>query len=165
MTVRGLIALWLLAACEVSAQQLVTNGRPMRAVNAATQPKSQDIGGFRSPSYGKDGAMTSQIFGDFAHVMPNGYVDITGLRVEFYKTDEVTSNRLVNMTVTSPKCVYHRERRTAASKDDVRIVRDDMVITGKGFIWENEQEVMQILHDSKVVLKNARRDMKEGIKP
>ena len=161
----GWIIALLVAASGAASAEVSSTGRAVRAVAAATEPRSQDIGGFRSPTYGKDGVMTSQIFGDFAHVMPNGYVDITGLRVEFYKTDAATSNRLVNMTVTAPKCVYHRERKTAASKEDVRIMRDDMVITGTGFIWENEQEVMQILHNSKVVLKNARRDMKEGIKP
>ncbi len=130
-----------------------------------TGGRSHAIQGFRAPSYDTNNVMKSQIFGDQAQVMPNGYVEITGMRVEFYRYENGYSNRTINMTVTTPKCVYHQEAKAAAGKEDVRIVREDMIITGKGFVWENQREVMQIMNDTKVVLKNARRDMKEGIAP
>lgn len=152
------IALALLAAVSAPAQQL-TNRPP-----AQKREIEQTLTGFRVPSYNKDGEMTSQIFGDFARVMPDGYADIKGMRVEFYSYDKQT-NRVHDMTVTSPRCVYHRERQAAASRDDVRLERDDMVITGTGFLWENEQQVMKITHNTKVVLKNARKDMKGEPKP
>ena len=160
---RGLAAA-LLAAGLAAAQQPSTNAMPLRAVKAG-EAHDQDVAGFRAPTYDKDGRMSSQVFGDFAHARPDGYVDITGLRVEFYDAKAAPTSRVVDMTVHSEQCMYHRDRKTAASKKDVRIVRDDMVITGTGFIWESDQQVMQILHDAKVVLKNARRDMQEGIKP
>lgn len=156
---RGWIIAVLLATALSSSAQPKTNSPP------AADSTSSVVGGFSAPSFNRDNLMTSRLFGDFAKIMPNGYAEITGMKVEFYGYDKVTSNRVTTMTVTSPQCVYHRERKAAASQEPVRIERSDMVITGTGFVWENEKEVMQILHNSKVVLHNARRDMKEGIKP
>jgi hypothetical protein len=47
----------------------------------------------------------------------------------------------------------------------VRIARDNMVVTGQGFEWNNKDQRLVILGDAKVVLKEAQRSIEEGIKP
>ena len=119
--------------------------------------------GVRFPSYNDKMELTSTIFGDTAKVMPNGYVEINNLRMEFYSGTE--TNRKVTMEVQSPHCLYHRERGAAASEKDVRIVNENMVVTGTGFVWENTSQVLTIAKNAKVVLKNARTNLEGGAKP
>jgi len=114
-----------------------------------------EIKGFRVPNYDDNAVMTSQIFGDTARVLPDGNVEITDLRMEFYsyKGEE----RIIDMTVTAPLCIFNRERSIAISDSDVRISRDEMVVTGKGFMFNNEKQELRILSQSKVVLKGAQK--------
>ncbi len=126
-----------------------------------------DIGGVatgvRFPSFNEKGQMTSVILGDTARVMPNGYVEITNLRMDFL--DPNSSEAKVQMHVESPHCLYHRERGAAASDKDVRITSDRMTVTGTGFVWENQSQVLKILSNSKVVLRGGKEQLSEGIKP
>jgi len=111
--------------------------------------------GFRVPSYDDKSVMTSQIFGELAKVLPDGNIEITGLKLEFYSY--VGEERITDMTVTSPLCFFNRARGVVVSESDVRISRNEMVVTGKGFRYSNDKQELKILHDSRVVLKNAAR--------
>lgn len=126
-------------------------------------PQNQQVTGFRVPSYDAKNNLTSQMFGDTATILPDGRVDITELRMEFYSG--TTSNRQTEMRVTSPRCVYNRNSGSATSDAPVRIARDNMVVTGNGFEWNNKDQRLVILRDSKVVLKEAQRSIEEGVKP
>lgn len=119
--------------------------------------KDSQIKAFRVPNYDELGIMTSQIFGDYAHVLPNGNIEITALRMEFYRYEN--EERLVEMTVTSPECLYNRRRGQIMSESDIRISREEFVVTGRGFIFNNAQQRLQILNDSKVVLKGAQKSL------
>lgn len=149
----GLLALFLVGASWASAQKAVT---PMT-------PQNQQVTGFRVPSYDARNNLTSQMFGDTATILTDGRVDITELRMEFYSG--ATSNRQTEMRVTSPRCVYNRNSGSATSAAPVRIARDNMVVTGMGFEWNNKDQRLVILGDAKVVLKEAQRSIEEGIKP
>ncbi len=130
---------------------------------APLPPQNQQVTGFRVPSYDAKNNLTSQMFGDTAIILPDGRVDITELRMEFYSG--TTSNRQTEMRVTSPRCVYNRNSGSATSDAPVRIARDNMVVTGNGFEWNNKDQRLVILRDSKVVLKEAQRSIEEGVKP
>ena len=123
----------------------------------------QTVSGFRVPTYDENGEISSQMFGEYAKILPDGYVEISQLKMEFYSIEG--TNRTTDMRVTSPRCIYNRTRGTAVSDADVRIAREDMVVTGVGFLWNNEQELLKINKDAKVVLKNARRNVQEGDAP
>jgi hypothetical protein len=127
---------------------------------AQTADDAQTMKGFRVPSYDAEGNLTSQMFGDFARILPDGMVEITELRMEFY--EKSSTNQATEMRVSSPRCLYHRLKGTAESDDTIRIARDNMVVTGRGYSWNNTDEVMKIRNDAKVVLKDARRQMDEG---
>ncbi len=119
----------------------------------------QQVTGFRVPSYDDQGLMTSQMFGDAARIMTNGLVEISELRMEFYARGN--ADRQMEMRVTSPKCLYDRSTSSATSEAPVRIARDNMVVTGTGFVWDGKKERLQIMTDAKVVLKDVKRSMKE----
>ena len=126
-------------------------------------PQNQQVTGFRVPTYDAKNNLTSQMFGDTATILADGRVDITELRMEFYSG--TASNRQIEMRVTSPRCVYNRNSGSATSDAPVRIARDNMVVTGNGFEWNNKEQRLVILRDSKVVLKEAQRSIEEGVKP
>jgi len=116
------------------------------------------IKGFRVPNYDDEGVMTSQIFGEFAKINPDGNIEITELRLEFYSHEG--EERKTDMTVTSPHCFFNRNRGMAVSDSEVRISRDEFVVTGKGFTFNNEKQELRILSDSKVVVMGAQKRMK-----
>jgi len=126
---------------------------------AAPKDQMQTLGGFSVPQYNDQGQMTSQLFGELARFMADGLVDITQLKIEFYG---VGTN--IEMRVTSPQCIYDREKGAAKSESAVRIARDNMVVTGVGFVFNNPDQKFQILKDAKVVLKGLRKQMDTGEK-
>lgn len=142
------LGLWLAAA-----------GAMGQATNQATRIK-----GFRVPLYDEKGNLSSQIFGETANMLPDGMVEITDLMMEFYDDKDLgQETREAKMRVTSPQCFFHRERQMAASESSVRIAGDNMVVTGTGFLWNNDDQKLVIMTNSKVILKNASRTMNEGV--
>ncbi len=135
----------------------------VRAQMSAADGSTQQITGFRVPSYDAENNLTSQLFGDSARILPDGRVDITGLRLEFYSSGE--TGRVTEMKVTSPRCLYERSSNSATSAAPVRLARDNMVVTGTGFAWMNKEQRMEIYSDAKVVIRDAQRSMKGIVKP
>lgn len=116
----------------------------------------QTIRGFEVPEFDRENRLQSRLFGELARLLPSGMVDITGLRVEFYD-----DNREVEMTVSAETCLYDRNTRGASSDADIRIARDNMVITGRGFVWDAEEERFEIHEDAKVVFRDLPMGMGE----
>jgi hypothetical protein len=130
--------------------------------HAAGTNDELQIKGFRVPEYDEEGNMTSQIFGDFAKGMPDGFIEVQGLTMEFYRGS--MSNRTTDMRVTAPRCLLHRGKKAAVSDSDVRIVRgESMVVTGRGFMWNNNEQLLMIMSNSKVVLRNVNVSMDKGV--
>ena len=113
----------------------------------------------RVPEYDEQGRLKSQMFGELAKSLPDGNVEITGLKIEFYEGTQV------NVRVTAPLCVFDRVRNVAQSDGPVRIARDNMVITGTGFQFDKKDERFKIRSKAKVVLKGGRREMNKGNLP
>lgn len=130
------------------------------AMNALNFGEDAQIKGFRVPNYDTNSIMNSQIFGEFARVLPDGNVEITNLKIEFYsyKGEE----RITDMTITSPLCYFNRPNGVAISDQDVRISRDDLVVTGKGFVFHNAKQELKILSNSRVVVKAASKNKSLG---
>jgi hypothetical protein len=122
----------------------------------AQDEDSRTVTGFRVPEYDAESRLKSELFGDFAKVLPDGVIEITRLKIDFYSGDKVT------MTVTAPGCTYHQKQGKAESDGDVRIVRDNMDVTGVGFSWSGRDERFKIFSQVKVVLKEVRRRIETG---
>lgn len=134
-----LIAVWIGWAAWVPAQDSMT------------------LSGFEVPEYDKDMRLRSKLFGDFARVRPDGMVDIKNMKIEFYDDDTVVETR-----VTTPECTYNRTTRDARSAGDVRIARQNMVITGTGFSWNAEGGEFKIFKNARVELRDLKSRMEAG---
>ncbi|MBN1269020.1 MAG: hypothetical protein JXB04_05490 [Kiritimatiellae bacterium] len=120
---------------------------------AAAGEEAPTLTGFRVPEYDQDGKLNSELFGDLAQFQPDGIVKISNLRIDFYKGTGV------EMRVTAPECNYNEKKKEAESDSSVRIARDNMVVTGVGFVWKAGRERLEIFNEAKVVLKEARHSM------
>ena len=116
----------------------------------AQEQEAQTVSGFRVPQYDDQNRLKSELFGDFAKVLPDGIIEISQLKIDFYAGDKV------DMTVTSPYCTYDQKQARAESEADVRITREKMIVTGVGFTWDGRDEKFKIKKQAKVVLKEAR---------
>lgn len=117
--------------------------------------RAQDMGagtegyGFRIPEYDDQGQLRAQLYGEYARGLDGGEVEITNLKIEMYKEGQVT------MTVFSPHCFFNRDTRQAHSDGRVLIESDSMTVAGRGFTWSAKAGRFEILHDSKVLVKEA----------
>jgi len=115
-----------------------------------------EISGFRVPDYDDQGKLRAQLYGEHANVLEGREVEITNLKIEMYKDGKVA------MTVFSPHCFFNMETRQARSEGRVLIESGLMTIVGRGFTWSAEAGRFEILHDSKVLVKQAAKaNMKE----
>ena len=108
-----------------------------------------EFSGFRVPDYNSQGKLRAQLFGEYAVVLQDNEVKITNLKIEMYK------DGLVSMTVFLPQCFFNTESRVAKSDGLVLIESETMSVTGRGFIWSAAAGRFEILHDSKVLVKEA----------
>ncbi|MDD4736247.1 MAG: LPS export ABC transporter periplasmic protein LptC [Kiritimatiellae bacterium] len=121
-----------------------------------TQNEITTLTDFSVPEYDAEGNLASELMGDYADILPNGNVRVRNLRIDSYKDNEV------DMSITSPECEYYENEKTASSDADVRIARDNMVVTGSGFSWNAAENRLVIKSNVKVVLKNARNQVNTG---
>lgn len=109
-----------------------------------------EVGGFRLPDYAEDGTLKTQLFGEHALALSNGLIEIRGLRIEMYKDGQVETR------VTSPHCLYDRERQAAGSTSSVRITRGEVVITGDDYAYSPRRQRFEIHTNARVVLRDVR---------
>lgn len=105
-----------------------------------------EIKDFRVPEFDASGVLKSEIYGDVAKPLSDNLIRITGLRIIMYKNKEVEA------TLTSEHCTVDRKSRDAFSNADVKIVRGNVVITGKGFRWGAETQRIEILNNFHMVM-------------
>ncbi|MBP7828491.1 MAG: LPS export ABC transporter periplasmic protein LptC [Kiritimatiellae bacterium] len=116
----------------------------------------QTVSGFKVPDYDENNNLKSILYGDFARVRPDGIIEITNLKIEMYKEGAV------EMTVTSPKCIYNQKDSTARSNEDVEILREGLRITGTGFWWNAKQERFGLYSKSRVEIRGVKGSMESG---
>ena len=133
---------------------LLVFGGAVRAEDNSLQ--TQTVAGFRVPEYDENNQLKSRLFGDFARILPDGIIEITRLKIDFF-----TEGR-AHMTVTSPLCVYNQKDNTARSDSDIRIERENLLITGTGFWWSAKEERFEIFRQSRVEIKGALKQMETG---
>ena len=116
---------------------------------AAAFGQSQEgsaVKGFRLPEYDEAGRLKQQLYGETATFLPDGIIQLTGLKIELFREGEVTAR------IYSPACAYDQARKRAASKEHIRIVVEKGVVTGDGFAWNGTNQQFQIFQNAKVVL-------------
>ncbi|MBU0679658.1 MAG: LPS export ABC transporter periplasmic protein LptC [Verrucomicrobia bacterium] len=135
----------VMAATVVVASGWVLQGEAQE--ESRTEPQS--LSKFKVPEYDDDYNLKSQLFGDFAQFREDGLVEITNLKIEFYRAG------IVKMEVSAPSCLYNRDSKEAESESSVRIERENLVVTGTGFTWNPKGQTFHILSNAKVVIKDV----------
>lgn len=126
----------------------------LTATAVQAQMTGMEISSFRVPEYDEKGAMTSQLFGDRAEVGEGGEVNITGLRIEFYKDGKTA------MTVTSPYCFYNQKTREAHSDAPVAADMERLHVRGQGFFLKPGDRTVRILNSSQVTIEDMMQKVK-----
>jgi lipopolysaccharide export system protein LptA len=108
-----------------------------------------EISGFRVPEYDEQGGMTSQLFGDHATMGADDTVKIDGVRLEFYRDDEVF------LHAESPYCFYDRKEELAHSDAPVQAEMDGVTLTGKGFELKAGERTVHVLDDCRVEISDV----------
>jgi hypothetical protein len=108
-----------------------------------------EVSGFRVPDYDDAGQLRAQLYGGYAKVLDGGLVEITNLKIEMYREGKVA------MTLFAPHCFFNMETHQARSEGRVLIESEMMTVVGIGFTWSSEDGRFDILHDSKVLVKQG----------
>lgn len=116
---------------------------------ASAQIEGMEISGFRVPEYDEQGEMTSQLFGDHAIMGADDSVKIEGVRLEFYRDEEVF------LHAESPYCFYDRKEGQVHSDAPVRAEMDGMVLTGKGFELQADARTVHVLENCRVEISDV----------
>jgi hypothetical protein len=141
-----------------------------RAEDSAPAPSMLDeymetgmeVAGVRAPYYDEEGNLQAQLYGGYAKVLEGGVADITNLRIDVFEDQKVI------MSLFAPQCFTKMEEPdgkktlTVYSDGYVLIDMEQMTISGRGFRFTSEENKFEILHDSKVLVKEAARNM-EGV--
>ena len=110
---------------------------------------AQVLRGVRYPEYDAQGVLKYEITGDQARVAPDGRIEVENLKLTFYEQGKVM------MDVTTPRCTVDRVQRTAVSTAEVRVVRREVELSGRGFSWSDADGRLLIHTNARVVLRHA----------
>lgn len=121
---------------------------PILASMIAAEEMAMPVKKLRLPmEYYESGAVKTQLKAGFALVPPKGIIVASNVVMHMFFEDGST-----NVMMTADNCKYNREKQSATSDGKIKIVRDNIVITGKGFEWYSERERVKIISDAKIVL-------------
>ncbi|MEA2068025.1 MAG: hypothetical protein U9P12_02380 [Verrucomicrobiota bacterium] len=119
-----------------------------------------EVAGVRAPYYDDEGNLKAQLYGGYAKILEGGVADVTNLRIDVFQ------DRKVFMSVFAPQCftkiVEEGGKKTLSvySDGDVLIDMEQMTVSGRGFRFTSEENRFEILHDSKVLVRESARGMK-----
>lgn len=105
---------------------------------------------FRVPEYDEEGRLRSLIIGDQACASSNGDIEVTNMRLEFYKEGRL------DVCITSPRCVYNRASNTVFSDSRVQIESGVVTISGIGLKWDRTKDWAMIEDQARVEFKNMK---------
>ncbi len=156
---RFLVIILTVAAMVGRAQE--PSGAPPVSKLDEFMETGMEVEGVRAPYYDDDGNLQAQLYGGYAKVLENGLADVTNLRVDVYQDAEVV------LMIFAPQCFTkvigagEEKALTVFSDGDVLIELPEMSIFGRGFRFSSTDNRFEILHDSKVLLKESARRMED----
>ncbi len=115
--------------------------------------EDREINDFRIPEFDANGVLKSEIFGKKAKMLADNKIRITDLQIIMYKKRQATSTtNEVDAVLSSDHCTVDQKTKDAFSNADMKIVRDNVVITGKGFRWSAAVQRIEILNNFRMVM-------------
>lgn len=115
--------------------------------------EDREIDDFRIPEFDANGLLKSEIFGKKAKMLQDNKIRITELQIIMYKKHVGTSySNEVDAVLTSDHCTVDQKSKDAFSNAEMKIVRDNVVITGKGFRWSAGNQRIEILNNFRMIM-------------
>ena len=153
----GLALLGACAACGPGPAEREEDASPpaataVQATDAAAAASNAPIENLRVPlEHYPDGKVKTQVVAAAAQ-MPEegGDVQAKRIRIETY----LPGGEIENL-VMAEECRYNREKNTASSDAGVHFEREGVLITGRGFVWNGNEQTVRIMRDVKVVLRQG----------
>ncbi len=143
------------AALAIAAVADAQEAKKTAAGETPAPPKQTDeatgfIEKFEVPERDEEGNLRWKLSGDKAQIRADGIMNVINARAEFY-----SSNR-VEMIFSSPSCVLDRLNKRAETDAPVRIEREDLLVTGNGAEWSDENSTFIVRSNVRVVLSDGR---------
>jgi hypothetical protein len=115
--------------------------------------EDREIDDFRIPEFDANGILKSEIFGRKAKMLQDSKIRITGLQIIMYKKRvEFSTSNVVDAVLSSDHCTVDQKTKDAFSNAEMKIVRDNVVITGRGFRWSAASQRIEILNNFHMVM-------------
>ncbi len=152
----ALLAAWGVAGAQDAA-------RPSSGKLDEYMAAGMEISGVRAPYYDEQGNLQAQLHGGHVRVVEGGRAEVEELRIDAYRDGAVF------MTLYAPRCTTEvveeggRKVLRVESEGDVLIDLDQMTIAGRGFRFSSAHNRLEILHDSKVLVKASARRLGEVV--
>jgi hypothetical protein len=140
---KRLLAAAALAACALS----------MTAQDIAVAPPARN---WVLPLFTKEGFRQMTLRGDEVRPVSSDQVDISGVTVTVLSGD---ARAKVDSFLSSPEATFMINEKIARGPGAVRLVRDDVEVTGKGWTYYYEQRKVLIARNAHVVFHAAMPDM------
>ena len=100
------------------------------------------------PSVDDNGVLKSQVFGSSAVLRRNQHVEVENLQADIF------DGGTTDITITAATCLYKPKPRQVTSEAEVRLERENVLITGRGFRWQEAHGCVEIFNDVTVVIQN-----------
>ena len=101
---------------------------------------------FNVPEVDTEGNLKWILHGASGHLRSEELVELNGVTVEFYK------GKNVDMTLTTPACLFDRGTKRAETDAVVKIESANFQITATGMEWGSGQNIIRLRQDVKVIL-------------
>jgi hypothetical protein len=108
------------------------------------------------PLFTKEGYRQMTIRGDQVRPLSADRVDIKGLNVTVF---DGTPEARVDSVILSPQATFLIGRKFAKGEEGVRVVRDDIEVTGEGWSYDYTQKTVLISRKAHVVFRAALPDI------
>jgi len=108
------------------------------------------------PLFTKEGYRQMTLRGDEVRPVSNDQVDISGMTVTVFSGD---ARAKVDSFLSSPEATFMINEKIARGPGAVRLVRDDVEVTGNGWTYYYEQRKVLIARDAHVVFHAAMPDL------
>lgn len=116
------------------------------------QDAAMPIKNLRMPlEHYKDGTVKTQLKAAYALVPPDGLILASNVVMEMFFEDGA-----LDSVIKAVDCRYSRDQQHVQSDSAIRIERNGIVISGKGFEWYGEEHRVEICSEARV---EFRRDL------
>jgi hypothetical protein len=114
---------------------------------AQVQPLNSPVENFRLPTFTKEGNRSMLLQGSQALVGTNE-VELQGMTLTIFTGDAANT---VETVILSPLATIRLDREQVQGESTVRVIRDDIEITGQGWSYDHGGKKVSITRNARIV--------------